>query len=187
MRYSIFILLAIILLSSCSNKFSLQKRRYSKGFYFATQSKTPSKKENQHASAVRREMVKEDVNAEVVNSLTKEPEVVPSEFSVHSTLPVTQKKQAFSDRKLLKHAKEQLVFNNSKFKKQIAETKQEIKKAKIDLFEIGRTMYIGYLAISLIMLVIFLFIELPFLEALMVVSLVLLGCLILYGIGSLFT
>jgi glucan-binding YG repeat protein len=39
-------LIAIVLLSSCSSKFSLQKRRYSKGFYFDLSSNHSSEKKN---------------------------------------------------------------------------------------------------------------------------------------------
>lgn len=185
MRYSIFLLSAIILLSSCSNKFSLQKRKYNNGFYFATQSKTPSKKENHSAKPVHKEAEKEDVATELAPLIDKEKEVVSPAEAV--SLALTQKKQAIGDKKLLKQAKQHLEANTLKFKKQIAETKQEIKKVKLDIFDIFRTMYIGYIAITLISIVIFLFIELPFLEALSILAILLLGCLILYGIGTLFT
>lgn len=185
MRYSIFLLSAIILLSSCSNKFSLQKRKYNKGFYFATQSKTPSKKENHSTKSVHKEVEKEDVATELAPLLANEKEVVSPAESV--SLAPTQKKQAISDKKLLKQAKQHLEANSLKFKKQIAETKQEIKKAKLDIFEIVRTMYVGYIAIILISLVIMLFIELPFVEAISIIAIILLGCLILYGMGTLFT
>jgi hypothetical protein len=185
MRYSIFILSAIIILSSCSSKFSLQKRKYNKGFYFATQSKTPSKKDNHSIKAVHEEEVKEHVATELVHSLANEKEIVSPAESVSVSL--TQKKQSVSGKKLVKQAKQHFEVNTLKFKKQIAETKQEIKKAKLDIFDIVRTMYVGYIAITLISIVIFLFIELPFLEALSILAILLLGCLILYGIGTLFT
>ncbi len=39
-------LIAILLLSSCANKFSLQKRKYTKGYYFATSKNNSSKTNN---------------------------------------------------------------------------------------------------------------------------------------------
>lgn len=42
-------LLAVIFLSSCANKFSLTKRKYTKGYYFASSgNKTSDAKENEH-------------------------------------------------------------------------------------------------------------------------------------------
>lgn len=46
-------LLAIIFLSSCANKFSLTKRKYTKGYYFASSgSKTSNTKENENKNLV---------------------------------------------------------------------------------------------------------------------------------------
>ena len=46
-------LIAIIFLSSCASKFSLTKRKYTKGYYFASSaSKTSTTKENDHKNLV---------------------------------------------------------------------------------------------------------------------------------------
>nr|MBA3681968.1 hypothetical protein [Bacteroidota bacterium] len=56
-------LLAIIFLSSCANKFSLTKRKYTKGYYFASSaSKTSTTKENDHKNLVVKDLPSKKTN-----------------------------------------------------------------------------------------------------------------------------
>jgi uncharacterized membrane protein YqaE (UPF0057 family) len=74
-------LIAIILLSSCSNKFSLQKRRYNKGFYFA---KMHRNKSNEHSSTEMKSVKvlpesKESPEVEIVTASAAEIQKTSSE------------------------------------------------------------------------------------------------------------
>jgi len=60
-------LIAIVLMSSCANKFSLQKRKYNKGFYFAN-SKNNNKK--------RPELI---ANKTEVKNLSQKTYLIPKE------------------------------------------------------------------------------------------------------------
>lgn len=54
-------LLAVILLGSCANKFSLAKRKYTKGYYFASSKNTSAgKKENEHKGVVAKQLNKKN-------------------------------------------------------------------------------------------------------------------------------
>ncbi len=71
----IFPLIAILLLTSCANKFSLQKRKYTKGFYFATGKDNSKKDQGTRISHTKIKPVAEVANEEVVLATTIKPEV----------------------------------------------------------------------------------------------------------------
>ncbi len=78
MKKLILPFITIILLSSCASKFSLQKRRYTKGFYFASaKGNTTLAKETKVTSAKVKEVNLEVPNEEVVKSQQITTPIVP--------------------------------------------------------------------------------------------------------------
>ncbi len=106
-------LIAIIFLSSCADKFSLTKRKYTKGYYFASSgNKNSNVKENDHKHVV----VKNLPTKKTVLSTpeTGNEEIKESEVAVFNT-PATKSKNA------VKHApKQQPVTASAEPKKEIA-------------------------------------------------------------------
>lgn len=70
----IYPLVAIILLSSCASKFSMQKRKYNKGFYFASSKGNKSKSNEATQLAVKPSSLK---SKPVVNLPVESPSVQP--------------------------------------------------------------------------------------------------------------
>lgn len=80
-------LIAIIFLSSCANKFSLTKRKYTKGYYFASsKNNSSSKSEVEHKNVVvknlqtkKADLVVEPIsNPEIISTINKQPIIIAS-------------------------------------------------------------------------------------------------------------
>jgi len=124
----IFPLIAIILLSSCANKFSVQKRKYNKGFYLGmsgnhhnkTDHASPSNLKTKHLKDVsvdepQNEIVSAPVNIEVlstVKQIAKENKIVQPKYDKHVV--------ANSGNTLMREEKK---FRNIEFKDRVTKTK----------------------------------------------------------------
>lgn len=115
--------IAIIFLSSCANKFSLTKRKYTKGYYFASAgNKTSTTKENEHKNVVVKNLPAKKTtlsSPETGNEDIKETSVATFYTPETSKVKNTAKHKATS----------QPVTASAEPKKDIA-TKQAVKPVK---------------------------------------------------------
>lgn len=115
-------LIAVILFSSCSNKFSLQKRKYTKGFYFAN-SKNNNQKE--HSIAANTKQIKK-ADLKTTSQSIKDVSVVEKKCEENS-LPVSKGDVVFnsnkadvkSNKNLTAHSAKNIVAQEKEFKELI--------------------------------------------------------------------
>jgi uncharacterized membrane protein YqaE (UPF0057 family) len=93
----IFSLIAVIFLSSCANKFSLTKRKYTKGYYFASSKNNSSgKKENEQKEVVAKHLSKKNSALPVESSsaieIKNEPVIAFTNVEMHAVKYVATKK-----------------------------------------------------------------------------------------------
>ncbi|MBA2613417.1 MAG: hypothetical protein H0U95_15740 [Bacteroidetes bacterium] len=88
-------LIAIIFLSSCANKFSLTKRKYTKGYYFASSTHNSSaKKENEHKETVAKKLPAKNAALPVSSLANLElKNTTPAEFNKIEYVSPSSKKQ----------------------------------------------------------------------------------------------
>lgn len=118
----IYPLVAIILLSSCASKFSMQKRKYNKGFYFASSKGNKSKSNEATQLAVKPSSLK---SKPVVNlpleSRAAEPEIAYTPTHENTSLKVnttiTTKLSHTSQNALVASAINKPVVTNHSYKK----------------------------------------------------------------------
>ncbi len=112
--------IAIIFLSSCANKFSLTKRKYTKGYYFASSgNKTSDAKENSHKNLTVKNLPAKKTtlsSAETGNEEVKE-----------NTLATFNKPEAAKEKNIIQHkATHQAVTASADTKKDVI-TKPAVK------------------------------------------------------------
>ncbi len=85
LRKIIYPVIALILLSSCANKFSLQKRKYSKGFYFASAKNNSKKDESVKVSHLKAKPVSTTLTDEKI----VKTDFIPSTETIEPFVKIT--------------------------------------------------------------------------------------------------
>ncbi|MFN8231010.1 MAG: hypothetical protein U0V03_08835 [Bacteroidia bacterium] len=187
----------LIITSSCSSKFSIQKRKYNNGIYFAhTKTHKNSLTKLKTTKPIASELNSDKIYLKPVSLLSKEEELVDNKlandlnFENKSTL--IENKNFKSEEKLQKNKnvvaslKNSLPLINYKFK--TINQKKLIGK-KNDFLNFIGNLYIGYLIVSLIIAVAFLiyfYLQIyPLIKVIAIVAVVVLIIVALAGLGSL--
>lgn len=187
-RYISILLASGLLAGSCSTKWSLQKRRYGKGFYIASNhgSSQPTGNSAQKQSTSKAAAVgDENTTVEVVNAVP-EKVITPTQKDLASDL-----RQVYPSRRPVSGTNAQLSEQNqqstSKTTKELKFTQQKKSFKKRDnLGDVLYSAYIGYYVVCLILAIILLYTEVGLAATLLIIGITLAIFLVCYAIGSFF-
>ncbi len=124
MKNLIYLLLSVFILGSCSNKFSLQKRKYTKGYYFANNHKVKAKENTVVSSKQTKSSTLQ--NNEVVETVVVK--ATEQNNALHNTAPVVAKKEikkVLSQPLAFKSNVESFKTIGKTYKTQIGQSQQE--------------------------------------------------------------
>lgn len=190
MRVFYSLLAITILLSSCSNKFSLQKRKYNKGFYFASVGTKKSQIKTQTTHSEPLVNNHSTIEEKSIDTLKPENILVFDEEKSELTKP---QKITFLNKiespfnKIADVSISKLNFENS-FSQNSNNRKHQNKKGLLDILYKA---YIGYIAVLVIVALIYLLVIVSttysIQQIIVGVAVAIAAILILSLIGSLFT
>ena len=187
-RYISALLACGLLAGSCSTKYSLQKRRYGKGFYLASNhgSSKPSKNGSNNQSFDKPNTVEETpVPVEVVSAMPDQAtsrgqtdQVANQGKTGVNQVPVTTKNVQLS-------AEKQHTTSKTTQELKFTDQKKSFKK-RDNLGDILYSAYIGYYVVCLIFAIILLYTEVGLAATLLIIGITLAIFLVCYAIGSFF-
>ena len=193
-KFSISLFLLLFFITSCGSKFSLQKRRYNKGFHFSVINNHSVKTsenilkrdieiKNTLAESINEEKAVTINNSEAKKETTNHSENKTAKYSVPKAT-----EEIFANVKLDEFEKEESVSQN----KGATKSTRQIKSRGIGLFDILADIYVGSFVIRLVLILIFLIFFLGYTfstytlaQILPVAAIVILCLLFFYWIGSL--
>lgn len=187
-RYISALLACGLLAGSCSTKYSLQKRRYGKGFYLASNhgSSKPTKNSSTNQSFDKSNHVDEaPVPVEVVSAIPDQAtspgqtdQVANQGKSGVSRVPVATKNVQLSSEK-------QHTTSKTRQELKFTEQKKSFKK-RDNLGDILYSAYVGYYVICIILAIILLYTEVGLAATLLIIGVTVAIFLVCYVIGSFF-
>lgn len=190
-RIIIYICVLSFLISSCSNKFSVQKKRYSKGFYFSSASKKSSPIKNIKPEI---QISRSEVQVELAQKNEKKAEQVTTQKLIELK---EEKKPFLLLVAVTKNVKKSVLnpinyLSKKTFKKlNYTQQKKSIKKTPSDAFgcldNILTGAYIIYILIAAAAFVWVLYEALPLNQFLIAMGICVLVLLLCYGVGSMVT
>mgnify|MGYP000882981409 CR=1 FL=1 len=190
-KTGISILLAfMILASSCGTHMSLQKRRYSRGFYFSSNHSKPSVKPREEAPVLTKVHVTPSgdktmkATEEVVTTAPENNAQTTSKASASSS-PVAEQRTTSQSHSSYAHASEKKLTTSLK-QNSISKLKRSVVKSRDEIAEFFYSAYIGYYVISFLILVFYLYTELGLMTTLAVLLILALILVVCYAIGSFF-
>ena len=190
-KYSLCLLIAVLFISSCASKFSLQKRRYNKGFYFASVKKVESKKENTVSYSKVKAPEPEKINEEIIVSVNTNKKLPESAFkkSKAETI-ITEEPESVSKTETSPQVNQNEFEQHENVRGRVYKTKiaQKLGTKMPGLLDVFADIYVGYYVIMTLIciavLVWYLFTYLPFETALLYLGIGVLILLLCYSVGS---
>ena len=182
-----------ILFSSCGHKFSLQKRRYQKGFYFTAHTSKQHSEAKQQGKMLSFEKRKSEPQAKsnvpTTDNLREETlnNVLQVNENSNKALQSGVKPVQFLKSKNSNRLYHPMQALNTKAVKQYKHKQNILKQLnKRDGRDFLTTVYIGYIVVALIALFISGVSTLGLAQTLILIALTILGIMILYIIGKIF-
>ncbi len=180
-KYEILCLFSI-LICSCDYKFSLQKRKYTKGFFIASSTnKNNFEKYTNEISYTKKKEPKDILDIEVVKGNL--PHKTDCKLLLNSIFePPTLNKHYIPNGKINKNKQFFLSVNNKK------KSQKKDQKNKDGILEVFENIYLAYLfilaliALAYISFLIFSFY--PFLQALLIILVIIIALVLLAGLGK---
>ncbi len=190
--FSVKLLLLVVILTSCGSKFSLQKRRYNKGFHLSVTKELKPVKQGS------------DVNGGVANNENTASIVKEESAAVVANIPETQTDKT-DEKALARQPKVSAKKNTSKIEFNPAVQTDEFEKGEnntrgksavssfhkkrgFGLFDILDNIYAGYVAVCIVLAIIYLgyylFTVVPATQAIPIVAGIVIVLVLLYLIGN---
>jgi hypothetical protein len=195
-KIAIKLIVILIITSSCSSKFSIQKRKYNNGIYFAhsknssnkcNSTKTISKKLNTEETYVTPNVLHNNENIAIKNEISNDANFEnKSALIVNKNFKSEEKSQKHSVAPVVVNVKNNLPLINYNFK---AISQKKLIGKKNDFLNFLGNLYLGYLIICLVIaaafLVYILFQVYPLIQVLAILAVCILIIIALAGLGSL--